>query len=63
MRKAIIVDTDILIDLAHDEEIAIYCLKKLEKDHQLEISAITKNVKGHCKRTLMCRFLGKPLNS
>ncbi len=42
MRKAVIVDTDILIDLAHDNEIAISCLKKLEKDHQLEISAITK---------------------
>lgn len=42
MRKAVIVDTDILIDLAHDDEAAINCLKKLEKDHQLEISAITK---------------------
>lgn len=42
MRKAVIVDTDILIDLARDDEFAVNCLKKLEKDHQLEISAITK---------------------
>lgn len=42
MRKAVIVDTDILIDLARDDELAVNCLKKLEKDHQLEISAITK---------------------
>ncbi len=42
MHSAVIVDTDILIDLAHDDEIAINCLKKLEKDHRLEISAITK---------------------
>lgn len=42
MRKAVIVDTDILIDLAHENEVAINCLKKLEKDYQLEISAITK---------------------
>jgi len=42
MRSAVIVDTDILIDLAHDNEVAIKCLKKLEKDYQLEISAITR---------------------
>jgi hypothetical protein len=42
MHSAVIVDTDILIDLARDDETAINCLKKLEKDHQLEISAITK---------------------
>lgn len=42
MLSAVIVDTDILIDLAHQDEIAIKCLRKLEKDYQLEISAITK---------------------
>ncbi len=42
MRSAVIVGTDILIDLAHDNEVAIKCLKKLEKDYQLEISAITR---------------------
>jgi len=36
MRSAVIVGTDILIDLAHDNEVAIKCLKKLE------ISAITR---------------------
>jgi hypothetical protein len=42
MRSAVIVDTDILIDLAHDDEVAIKCLQRLEKDYYLEISAITK---------------------
>jgi len=42
MRSAVIVDTDILIDLAHENEVAIKCLQKLEKDYQLEISAVTK---------------------
>ncbi|HNX77321.1 MAG TPA: PIN domain-containing protein [Candidatus Rifleibacterium sp.] len=42
MRSAVIVDTDILIDLAHENEVAIKCLKKLEKAYQLEVSAITR---------------------
>jgi len=42
MRSAVIVDTDILIDLAHENEVAIKCLQKLEKNYQLEISAVTK---------------------
>lgn len=42
MRSAVIVDTDILIDLAHENEVAIKCLKKLEKAYKLEVSAITR---------------------
>ena len=42
MTKAIIVDTDILIDLARGEEMSRECLEKLETQSMLEISVITK---------------------
>jgi hypothetical protein len=42
MRSAVIVDTDILIDLAHDDEVAIKCLQRLEKDYYLEISGLNR---------------------